>query len=54
MKTSSASAGGAKCLNAVLGKVPNDLVRHRRRFDIHLDDGTRRIAVGEFDIEIAG
>jgi WD40 repeat protein len=30
------------------------LVRHRRRFDIHLDDGPRRIAVGEFDIEIAG
>jgi WD40 repeat protein len=30
------------------------LVRHRRRFDIHLDDGPRHIAVGAFDIEIAG
>jgi WD40 repeat protein len=30
------------------------LVRHRRRFDIHLDDSPGRIAVGEFDIEIGG
>jgi WD40 repeat protein len=30
------------------------VVRHRRRFDIHLDDGPQRIAVGEFDIEISG
>ncbi len=30
------------------------LVRHRRRFDIHLDERPQRIAVGAFDIEIAG
>jgi WD40 repeat protein len=30
------------------------LVRWRRRFDVHLDDAPQRIAVGEFDIEIAG
>ena len=30
------------------------LVRWRRRFDIHLDDTTRRVAVGAFDIEIEG
>jgi WD40 repeat protein len=30
------------------------LARRRKRFDIHLDDAPARIAVGEFDIEIAG
>jgi WD40 repeat protein len=30
------------------------LLRWRRRFDVHLDDAPRHIAVGEFDIEIAG
>ncbi len=30
------------------------LARHRRRFDVYLDTAPRRIAVGEFDIELAG
>jgi WD40 repeat protein len=30
------------------------LVRWRRRYDIHLDDGPRHVEVGEFDIFIAG